>query len=106
MFRKGTGKEAKLCYFGHLLTENRHGLIVDTRMTIASGSAEREAAIEMLESLPGRHRATVGADKGYDAAEFIGDVRSLNITPHIAANDGRRRAARSTLERLLTRVTR
>lgn len=93
MFRKGTGKEAKLCYFGHLLTENRHGLIIDTRTTLASGTAEREAALEMLEMLPGKHRGTVGADKGYDVGEFVEDVRSLNITPHIAANDTYRRSA-------------
>jgi transposase len=93
MFRKGTGKEAKLCYFGHLLTENRNGLIVDARTTLASGFAEREAALEMLESMPGQHRTTIGADKGYDAREFVDALRSLKITPHIAANNEHRRSS-------------
>jgi len=93
MFRKGTGKEAKLCYFGHLLTENRNGLIVDVRTTLASGTAEREAALEMLEALPGKYRVTVGADKGYDSREFTEALRSLQVTPHIAENDGHRRSS-------------
>jgi transposase len=86
MYRKGTGKEAKLCYFGHLLTENRNGLIVDTRVTLASGSAERDAAIDMVRSIPGQHRVTVGADKGYDTRDFVDTLRSLDATPHVACN--------------------
>jgi transposase len=86
MFRKGPGKEAKLCYFGHLLTENRNGLIVDTRVTTASGFAEREAALEMAESIAGRHRATLAADKGYDTRDFVKALRDLKITPHVATN--------------------
>jgi transposase len=86
MYRKGPGKEAKLCYFGHLLTENRNGLIVDARVTMASGFAEREAALEMAESIPGRHRATLAADKGYDTRDFVDALRKLKITPHVACN--------------------
>jgi transposase len=86
MYRKGSGKEAKLCYFGHLMTENRNGLIVDTRVTTASGYAEREAALEMAEAIPGRHRATLAADKAYDTRDFVEALRELKITPHIARN--------------------
>lgn len=86
MYRKGAGKEAKLCYFGHLLTENRNGLIVDTRVTLASGNAEREAAVAMAQSLPGQGRVTLGADKGYDTRDFVEALRELKITPHVACN--------------------
>ena len=77
---------------GHLLMENRHGLIVDALLTPASGTAERAAALAMLGRQTGRHRATLGADKGYDAADFVVDLRALNVTPHIAQNSSRRSA--------------
>jgi len=93
MFRKGSGKEAKLAYMGHVLMENRHGLIVNTRLTQATGYAEREAAIAMVDEIAGRHRATLGADKGYDAAEFVAELRDRNITAHVAQNDTNRRSA-------------
>ena len=86
--RKGRGKEARLCYAGHLLSENRHGLIVACELTQASGSAEREAGLRLLARQPrlaGRRRLTVGADKGYDAADFVEKARALRITPHVAA---------------------
>jgi hypothetical protein len=86
LFRKGRGKEAKLCHMGHLLMENRSGLIVDALVTPASGTAERDAAEAMLGRQTGRHRASLGADKGYDAASFVTRVRALNVTPHIARN--------------------
>jgi transposase len=92
LIRRGRGKEAKLCHMGHLLMENRSGLIVDALMSEASGSAEREAALTMLGRLAGRHRATLGADKGYDAAAFVAAVRGLNLTPHVAQNTTRRSA--------------
>lgn len=85
LFRKGKGKEAKLYFMGHVLMENRNGLVVDTRLTIANGVAEREAALEMIDQIPGNHRITVGADKGYDAKDFIDEVRQLHATPHVAA---------------------
>ena len=66
--------------------ENRAKLAVDTRLTIASGTAEREAAIEMLAELPGAQRKTVGADKGYDTADFVAACRKNNVTPHVACN--------------------
>ena len=74
---------------GHLLMENRHGLIVDTMLTNATGTAEREAALAMLERMDGRHRITLAADKAYDVADFIAKLRALGVTPHVAQNDGR-----------------
>jgi IS5 family transposase len=86
--------EAKLCFIGHGLMENRSGLIVDARLTRVSGHAERLAALEMIEAVAGRPRAvTLGADKGYDAAEFVEDLRALNVRPHVAQNTSRRRSA-------------
>ncbi len=74
------------CYMGHALTENRNGLVVDMRLTQASGTAEREAALEMLAELPGEARKTIGADKAYDIAPFIEGCREINVTPHVAQN--------------------
>ena len=73
-------------YMGHVLTENRNGLVVDTRLTQANGTAEREAAIEMLAELPGEVRKTVGADKAYDSQAFVEGCREINVTPHVAQN--------------------
>ena len=93
LFRKGRGKEARLCHMGHLLMENRNGLIVDATLTQASGTAEREAALAMLGRQAGRHHATLGADKAYDVAGFVAAVRGLNVTPHVARNTSGRRSA-------------
>jgi len=91
LYKKGTGHESKLAYLGHLLTENRHGLIVDTAVTAATGTAERDAAIVMLGELPLTTRpVTVGADKLYDTREWVATVRQLRITPHVAASVHRR----------------
>jgi transposase len=84
--RKSDGQAAKLAYIGHLLMENRHGLIVDARLTHATGTAEPEAALAMLEIRPGTARVTVGADKNYDTAAFVDTARQLNATPHVAQN--------------------
>ena len=81
-----------LAYRGHLLTENRNGLVVSTLTTRAYGSAERHAALLMAESLPGKHRVTLGGDKGYDARDFVAELRRMEITPHIAQNDRNRRS--------------
>src|SRR5512143_1306558 len=86
LYKKARGKEAKLSFIGHLLMENRHGLIVDARLTRASGTAEPEAALAMLSDLPGGHRVTVGADKAYDTANFVAAARELNVTPHVTQN--------------------
>jgi len=88
--RKGAGKEAKLSYSGNLLVENRHGLIVDSRVWEATGIAERYAALEMLQDVPGIGRVTVGGDKGFDTADFVHECRNLGMTPHVAQNLGRR----------------
>ena len=85
--RKGDGKEARLCYAGHLLTENRNGLIVDTALTPATGTAEREAALEMIARLPGTGQKTVAADKGYDTRRFVEAARAHGATPHVARKD-------------------
>ena len=90
--RKGQGKEAKLSYHGHLMTENRNGLVVNTRVTPAYGSAEPHAGLLMAEQLPGCGRVTLGADKGYDQREFIEELRQMGITPHVAQNQSGRRS--------------
>jgi transposase len=84
--RKGGGKEAKLSYNGNLLTENRNGLIVSTEVFQANGTAERDAALVMLEQIPGVRRVTVGADKGYDTRDFVAECRQMKVTPHVAQN--------------------
>jgi transposase len=89
--RKGFGKEAKLCYAGHVLSENRNGLIVECELTEASGTAEREAGLRLLARQRRRHRGrmSVGADKSYDARSFVSGVRALGATPHVAAKVSR-----------------
>lgn len=90
--RKGRGKEAKLCYGGHILVENRNGLIVETEVEIVTGNGETDAGLKMLERLPGNHRVTVGADKGYDNRDFVDGARVLHATPHVAQNTSNRRS--------------
>ena len=77
---------------GPVMIENRHCLVVDTRTTLASGTAEREAAVAMTAARPGQHRITVGTDKAYDSHDFVADVRSLAATPHVTQNDNGRRS--------------
>ena len=83
LHRKGKGKEAKLAYLGHVLLDNRQGLVANVCATHATGTAERDAAVLLLEASasPG---STVGADKGYDVARFVADVRVQDVTPHVA----------------------
>jgi len=89
LYKKGTGHESKLAYLGHLLTENRHGFIIDTAVTEASGTGERDAAIAMLSELPlTRRRITVAADKLYDRRAWVGAVRRMRVTPHVAQYAG------------------
>jgi transposase len=87
--RKGPGKEAKLSYSGNLEVENRSGLIVNAEVLEANGRAERDAALVMLEQVPGGGRITVGGDKGFDTAEFVAECRHMNVTPHVAQNTAR-----------------
>jgi IS5 family transposase len=84
--RKGKGKEAKLSYNGNLLVENRN---VNTEVFEANGTAERDAALMMLEQLPGMKQVTVGGDKAYDTADFVAERRNFGVTPHVAQNLGR-----------------
>ena len=84
--RKSDGQEAKLAYTGHLLMENRSGLVVDARLTHATGTAEPEAALAMLEAFPRSGHKTVGADKNYDTAKFVAAARAIRVTPHVAQN--------------------
>jgi transposase len=79
-------------YMGHVLTENRNGLVVETRLTQATGTAEREAALEMLAELPGEARKTVGADRAFDTEPFVEGCREINVTPHVAQNTSRQRS--------------
>jgi transposase len=99
LYRKSTGQEAKLSYLGHVLIDNRHGLAVDAALTEANGRAEREAALAMARRLGGE-RVTLGADKGYDARDFVAGLRKLGVTPHVAQNTSGRR---SRIDRRTTR---
>jgi hypothetical protein len=93
LYRKGPGEEAKLCFMGHALMENRNGLLVDACLTPADGHAERIAALHMIEPRADRPQAiTVGADKAYDAEDFVNELRSMNASPHVAQNTNGRTA--------------
>jgi len=89
---EGEGSEA-LCHTGHVLTENRHGLEVQAKLTTANGFAEREAALAMLEALPRRGRVTLGADRGHDVRSVVEQLREIEVTPHLAQNTSNRRSA-------------
>jgi transposase len=94
LFRKGPGKEAKLCFMGHALMENRNGLIVGAAATRASGHAERLAALHLIAPHADRpNPITLGADKGFDARDFVAELREDNVTPHLAQNTNGRRSA-------------
>jgi transposase len=87
LYRKADGRESRLCFMGHVLMENRNGLAIDAALTQATGTAEREAALAMLDRKRTRgRRITLGADKAYDVTGFVGDLRRRNVTPHIAIN--------------------
>lgn len=87
LYKKAQGREAKLSYLGHLLMENRNGLVVNTHLSQAVGTAEREAALMMLDEIPGGHRVTLGGDKNYDVREFVQELRRVKVTPHVAQKD-------------------
>ena len=93
LYKKSEGSEAKLSYLGHALMENRHGLLVDTRLTPADGTAEREAALEMAKEVAGSKRVTLGGDKNYDTRGFVWALRQLRVTPHVAQNTTNRSSA-------------
>jgi transposase len=94
LYRKGKGKETKLCFIGHGLMENRHGLLVDACLTLADGHAERVAALHMIEPRADRPTAiTLGADKAYDTEDFVNELRSMKVTAHVAQNTSGRSSA-------------
>jgi transposase len=86
LYRKADGRESRLCFMGHVLMENRNGLAVDATLTHASGTAEREATLAMLDRRAARRRITLGADKAYDVSDFVDALRARRATPHIAIN--------------------
>jgi transposase len=92
LFRKGAGKEAKLCHMGHVMTENRNALIVDARLTEANGTAERATALDLIDDNAGPG-STVGGDKNYDTADFVAGCRARGCTPHVSQNNTNRRSA-------------
>jgi transposase len=93
LYKKAAGQTAKLCHMGHALMENRNGLVIDASLTKATGTAEREAAIAMVEDLPDGGRITLGTDKSYDTQEFVAEMRRLGVTPHVTQNTKGRRSA-------------
>jgi transposase len=93
LYTKGRGREARLGYLGHVLMEHQSGLIVKTRVTPADGHGECDAAIVMAADVPGQHRITVAADKGYDTRDFVACLRGMHVTPHIAQHTTGRRSA-------------
>jgi transposase len=106
LYRKGDGQPARLCYIGHALMENRHGLVVGGGASLATGTAEREMALELLDRRRTSRRITLGADKAYDVAQFVHDLRGRSVTPHITIDGhitktGKRR--RTALDRRTTR---
>src|SRR3989454_10681725 len=86
LYTKSSGSQAKLSYMGQVLMENRNGLLVQTFLSEATGRAERDAALLMVEAIPAGKRVTLGGDKNYDTREFVGELRGMNITPHVAQN--------------------
>ena len=93
LYKKSKGAEARLSYLGHVLMENRNGLLVQTMLTQADGTAERDAALLMASKIPGTRRLTLGADKNYDTREFVRTAREMKITPHVAQNTTNRSSA-------------
>jgi transposase len=91
--KKGAGKEAKLSYNANVLMENRNGMVTEVEVLQANGTAERDAALIMMESIPGDQPVTVGADKAYDTKDFVAEARNMNVTPHVAQNNKGRRSA-------------
>ncbi len=93
LYRKSDGQEARLGYLGHVLTENRHGLAVGGELTLATGTAEREAALALIDAIPRAARATLGADKAYDTRAFVAALRERRVTPQVSQNTTGRRSA-------------
>ena len=93
LYKKAVGREARLGYLGHVLMEHRSGLIVRTHVTPADGHGERDAAVVMVQRVPGDHRITIAADKGYDTRDLVAGLRAMHATPHVAQHTAKRRSA-------------
>src|ERR1700687_5060302 len=94
LYKKSRGSESKLSYLGHVLMENRNGLVVATRLTRATGTAERDAALEMAARIPGgTRRVTLGGDKNYDTRDFVSKLREAAVSPHVAQNQHAHRSS-------------
>jgi len=93
LYKKAQGQAAKLCHMGHVIMENRSGLVITASVTHATGTAEREAAAAMVDEMDDAHRITLGADKAYDTVDFVAEMRRLGVTPHVTQNDKGRRSA-------------
>ncbi len=106
LYRKGDGQSSRLCFMGHLLMENRNALIVDAALTRASGTAERAAALAMLDRRKRRRRITLGADKAYDVADFVDTLRAGKVTPHIAIDGHMTKTGKRRKTRIDRRTTR
>ena len=106
LYRKGDGQPAKLCYMGHAVMENRHGLVVAGGVTQATGTAEREAALRYLGRRRRRRRITLGADKAYDVRQFVADLRARRVTPHVAVDGHIRKSGKPRATAVDQRTTR
>ena len=93
LYKKASGQEAKLCFLGHVLMENRHGLVVNAMVTPATGTAERDAAVALVDARPSTRRITLAGDKNYDTAAFVDALRVRHVTPHVAQHTTGRRSA-------------
>jgi transposase len=93
LFRKGNNRGAEPSYMGHVLAENANGLVADAQASLATGRAEREVAVQLVEGINGLHQVTVAGDKGFDTRQFVEDLRDRNATPHVAQNTTNRRSA-------------
>ena len=91
--KKSRGAPAELCYLGHVLMENRNGLVIEPSVTQAGGTVERDAALRMVEAIPGSRRVTLGGGKNYDTRGHVDALRNLNVTPHVAQNTANRKSA-------------
>ena len=112
LYRKGNGRESKLCYMGHALMENRHGLVVGGGVTKASGTAERGAGLDLIDKhrpvagRGGKRRITLAGDKGFDVADFVEQLRHRKVTPHIAVQDHLTKTGKRRKTRIDGRTTR
>jgi transposase len=106
LYKKGDGQPAKLCYIGHALMENRSGLAVDGGVSLASGTAERDSALALVDRRGNRQRITLGADKAYDVRQFIADLRRRKVTAHVAIDGHVRKSGKPRATAIDRRTTR